>query len=71
MGVATDILTFDELAGVARVMRERGLEITGPLEASRIAGGRSNLTYRLRDSASSPPADGWVLRTPPRAGRTP
>ena len=71
MDVTTGMLTVGELAGVARVMRERGVEITGPLEASLIVGGRSNLTYRLRDSASAPPADGWVLRTPPRAGRTP
>ena len=31
-----------------------------------IAGGRSNLTFRLDDGT-----DQWVLRTPPRSGRTP
>ncbi|WP_116198655.1 phosphotransferase [Amycolatopsis circi] len=38
----------------------------GGLESHLIAGGRSKLTYRLSDGDAS-----WVLRTPPRAGRTP
>jgi aminoglycoside phosphotransferase (APT) family kinase protein len=40
--------------------------LAGPLRAELIAGGRSNLTVRLTDGARS-----WVLRTPPRRGRTP
>jgi aminoglycoside phosphotransferase (APT) family kinase protein len=59
-------LTPSELAAVADVLTAAGTEVVGPLRASLIAGGRSNLTFRLRDDASS-----WVLRTPPRAGRTP
>ncbi|HEX5121463.1 MAG TPA: phosphotransferase family protein [Pseudonocardiaceae bacterium] len=34
--------------------------VTGPLSAELIAGGRSNLTYRLTDGATH-----WVLRRPP------
>ncbi|QAY64682.1 phosphotransferase family protein [Xylanimonas allomyrinae] len=36
------------------------------MTADLIAAGRSNLTYRLSDGVSR-----WVLRTPPRTGRTP
>ncbi|MDT9593273.1 phosphotransferase family protein [Nocardioides zeae] len=63
----TSPLTEDELATVARVMREAGAEVAGALSATVLAGGRSNLTVRLED------ADGgrWVLRMPPRTGRTP
>lgn len=59
-------LTEAELAGVAAVMGEAGAEPAGPLTATLIAGGRSNLTFRLDDGVTR-----WVLRTPPRAGRTP
>lgn len=59
-------LTSSELAAVADVLTTAGAEVVGPLRASLIAGGRSNLTFRLQDEASS-----WVLRTPPRSGRTP
>ncbi|MFD0439944.1 phosphotransferase family protein [Streptomyces chartreusis] len=55
-----------DLAAVARVMAEAGEPVAGELECSLIAGGRSNLTYRLGDGRRR-----WVLRTPPRAGRTP
>lgn len=59
-------LTEGELAAVAEVMAGAGAAPAGPLSARLIAGGRSNLTFRLDDGVSA-----WVLRTPPRAGRTP
>lgn len=59
-------LTSVELAAVADVMAAAGAAPAGPLSARLIAGGRSNLTFRLDDGVSA-----WVLRTPPRAGRTP
>ncbi|MFD9005014.1 phosphotransferase family protein [Streptomyces sp. NPDC059582] len=69
MGVthSTDIpLTGTELDSVAAVMRAAGVEVTQPLAAELITGGRSNVTFRLTDGVSR-----WVLRMPPRAGRTP
>ncbi|WP_055593538.1 phosphotransferase family protein [Streptomyces hirsutus] len=59
-------LSRDELDAVARHMAGADTTPTGPLEATLITGGRSNLTYVLSDGASR-----WVLRMPPRAGRTP
>ncbi|WP_428362877.1 phosphotransferase family protein [Mycolicibacterium sp.] len=47
-------------------MAEAGDVPVGPLTATLLTGGRSNLTYQLDDGTSS-----WVLRTPPRHGRTP
>ena len=58
-------LTAHELDAVAVVMREAGVDV-GTLSADIIAGGRSNLTFRLTDGTGR-----WVMRTPPRAGRTP
>ena len=65
-GDPDDILSVSELRAIAAVMHEHGIQFTGPLSADLIAGGRSNLTFRLTDGTSR-----WVLRTPPRAGRTP
>jgi aminoglycoside phosphotransferase (APT) family kinase protein len=59
-------LTATELTAIAVVMRSAGVELAGELNADLIAGGRSNLTFRLTDHDRL-----WVLRTPPRAGRTP
>lgn len=59
-------LTVAELEAVAGVMSAAGVPLDGPLSSRLIAGGRSNLTFRLEDGSSA-----WVLRTPPRAGRTP
>ncbi len=59
-------LTGEQLAAVAAWLTDAGVSVAGPLRAELIAGGRSNLTYRLHDGVSH-----WVLRTPPRAGRTP
>ncbi|MBZ5734760.1 phosphotransferase family protein [Nocardioides sp. TRM66260-LWL] len=61
-------LSDAELAAVAGVLRGAGTPVSGPLSARLIAGGRSNLTYRLADEVSGA---AWVMRTPPRAGRTP
>lgn len=58
--------TADELSAVAAQMAGAGVDLAGPLTARFIAGGRSNLTFRLDDGSSA-----WVMRTPPRAGRTP
>lgn len=55
-----------ELEAVADRMNAAGADLAGPLDARLIAGGRSNLTYRLDDGASA-----WVMRMPPRSGRTP
>jgi len=62
----SDTLSPAELEAVAEQLAGAGDPVAGPLSADLIAGGRSNLTFRLTDGASR-----WVLRTPPRAGRTP
>ncbi len=59
-------LTEDELRRVAELMAATRIEVAAGLEATLIAGGRSNLTYRLDDGGTT-----WVLRMPPRTGRTP
>ncbi|GAB6984164.1 phosphotransferase family protein [Nocardioides pyridinolyticus] len=59
-------LSGEELAAVAEHLRSSGVDVAGPLRATLIARGRSNLTFRLEDGTSR-----WVLRMPPRAGRTP
>jgi len=68
MSVATTadaVLSAEELQAVAARMAAAGVDVAGSLAAARIAGGRSNLTVRLTDGAST-----WVMRMPPRAGRT-
>ena len=60
-------LSTADLDAVAGVIADAGTAVSGPLTARLIAGGRSNLTYRLGDAAGA----AWVMRTPPRAGRTP
>ena len=59
-------LSETDLVRVAQFLASSGAEIAGPLSAHLIAGGRSNLTYLIGDSVSK-----WVLRMPPRTGRTP
>ena len=59
-------LTAAELAAVTAFLRSQDVEVVGELRSTLIAGGRSNLTFRLEDTRSR-----WVMRTPPRAGRTP
>lgn len=65
-GEETQVLTPQELAAIAEVMKRAGAGLQGALSASLIAGGKSNLTFKLSDGVAC-----WVLRTPPRAGRTP
>ncbi|MGH3349807.1 MAG: phosphotransferase family protein [Nocardioides sp.] len=60
------VLAEIELAGVREQMLAAGSEVEPELRGNLIAGGRSNLTVRLDDGVRS-----WVLRTPPRHGRTP
>jgi aminoglycoside phosphotransferase (APT) family kinase protein len=55
-----------ELAQLEAYLRARGVPIVGELDATQIAGGRSNLTYRVVDDTQA-----WVLRRPPGAGVTP
>jgi aminoglycoside phosphotransferase (APT) family kinase protein len=64
--VTVTSLTTAELGTVAELMATAGVTLAGPLEARLIPAGRSNLTFRLTDGAGR-----WVLRTAPRAGRTP
>ncbi len=59
-------LTRSELSAITDVLARAGVELAGPLRSRLIAGGKSNLTFELADGATQ-----WVLRTPPRAGRTP
>ncbi|MGE2716441.1 phosphotransferase family protein [Mycolicibacterium litorale] len=47
-------------------MADNGTALSGSLHAELIAGGRSNRTFALTDGERR-----WVLRTPPRTGRTP
>ncbi|MEQ6901025.1 phosphotransferase family protein [Nocardioides sp. YIM 152588] len=65
-GSATDVLTRAELDAVASVMAAARTTPAGPLTSRLISGGKSNLTLRLTDGERV-----WVMRTPPRAGRTP
>lgn len=55
----------EDLALVARALADGGVVVAGPIEEQPISGGRSNLTSVISDGRSR-----WVLRTPPRAGRT-
>ncbi|UMG92728.1 phosphotransferase family protein [Nocardioides sp. TF02-7] len=55
-------LAPEELLRVGALLASAGEELAGPLEASLVVGGRSNLTYRLSDGRRS-----WALRRPPRA----
>jgi aminoglycoside phosphotransferase (APT) family kinase protein len=59
-------LAEHELAAIAEVISRAGAVVVGPLSSEVISGGRSNLTYVLTDGAVS-----WVMRMPPRVGRTP
>jgi aminoglycoside phosphotransferase (APT) family kinase protein len=55
-----------DLGALGDYLRTNGVSIVGDLRASEIAGGRSNLTYRVEDDAQA-----WVLRRPPAAGLSP
>lgn len=66
MSATSTVLRSAELASIARIIEGAGEPVAGPLSARLITGGRSNLTYFLTDGNRR-----WVMRTPPRAGRTP
>ena len=55
----------DELLPVTRWLAEQGIPFEGLGQATLLAGGRSNLTYRIEDEA----ARNYVLRRPPIAER--
>lgn len=55
-----------DLTALDRHLRSDGIARSGELRAELIAGGRSNLTFRVYDDASA-----WVLRRPPLHGLTP
>lgn len=42
-------------------LRDRGVDFTGDLQATRVGRGQSNLTYRLTDAAGR----SWIVRRPP------
>ena len=56
-----------DLVAVHRFFAEHEISVQGALRASQIAGGRSNLTYKVSDDSCT----AWVLRRPPNAGVTP
>ena len=64
--MTTDNLSAIDLAALDRHLRDIGVPRSGPLRAQLISGGRSNLTFQVRDDASE-----WVLRRPPLHGLTP
>lgn len=66
MTTAPVALRRADLSAVARVLEGAGERVVGPISSRLITGGRSNLTFLLTDGSSQ-----WVMRTPPRAGRTP
>ncbi|WP_232661181.1 phosphotransferase family protein [Pseudonocardia sp. TRM90224] len=55
-----------DLPGLQSFFERHVAGTTGPLVGELLSGGRSNLTYRISDGASS-----WVLRRPPLGGLTP
>ena len=62
---STDLpgLDLDALRGY---LTEQGITGSGELRATLLQGGRSNLTFRVRDDVHD-----WVVRRPPTAGLTP
>lgn len=56
-------LTAEELERLAVLLSGAGEPVAGPLTATLLTGGRSNLTYRLDDGASA-----WAMRRPPHGG---
>ncbi len=55
-----------DLAALDRYLRSLGIERDGELRGELISGGRSNLTFRVYDDATS-----WLVRRPPLHGLTP
>lgn len=56
-------LTPAELERLADLLDGAGEPVAGPLTATPLTGGRSNLTYRLDDGVSA-----WAMRRPPHGG---
>ena len=63
---STDQLEGLDLASLDRYLRSLGLGRAGELRGEFISGGRSNLTFRVYDDATS-----WLVRRPPLHGLTP
>ncbi|GAB4009061.1 phosphotransferase family protein [Nocardioides ultimimeridianus] len=63
----TEVLSPAELVSVRSAITDAGTPVDGTLTAKRLSGGRSNVTALLSDAAGPK----WVLRMPPRVGRTP
>jgi aminoglycoside phosphotransferase (APT) family kinase protein len=55
-----------DLDALSRLLDAYDVKTSGTLRATLIAGGRSNLTYRVDDDVST-----WVVRRPPTSGLTP
>ena len=53
----------DELRRLVDLLTGAGEPVRGPLRATLLTGGRSNLTYRLEDDVAA-----WALRRPPHGG---
>ena len=54
------------IAALTKFLVDHGVAIDSQIQAIKIAGGRSNLTYRISDERQA-----WILRRPPEAGLTP
>lgn len=63
---STDRLNGLDLPALDRYLHSLGLERNGELRGEFISGGRSNLTFRVYDDATS-----WLVRRPPLHGLTP
>ena len=63
---SADQLEGLDLASLDRYLRSLGLGRAGELRGEFISGGRSNLTFRVFDDATS-----WLVRRPPLHGLTP
>lgn len=61
--MSTPGLDLDDLR---KLLEINGIHINGPLVAKALPGGRSNLTYQVRDDTAA-----WVVRRPPLSGLTP
>lgn len=61
-------MTVESLDPVAlrRYLVDNGVSVAGELDVELIAGGRSNLTFKVGDESSA-----WVVRRPPLGGLTP
>jgi aminoglycoside phosphotransferase (APT) family kinase protein len=64
--VSAGIFPGLDLPTLASYLPNVGVDVVGELHATPLSGGKSNLTYCIRDDRST-----WVLRRPPTAGLTP